>query len=159
MFNPTTQIVANYVIPLYLKRGDRYVLYMDVGQEVTDMARKIISCETEYESEDGEMFPKWASLTCCPRTYNMIQWGKIAKEINRIADAKEAAKAEEVAKEATKAKEAEKTNACIVSALLVGVALVIDPFAAVAGIFFASFLRDSHLSEAAPSIKNEVGSH
>jgi len=81
----------------------------------------------------------------------MIQWGKIAKEINRIAEAKEAAKAE--------AEEAEKTKACIVSAFLVGVALVIDPFAAVAGIFFASFLRDSHLSEAAPSIKNEVCSH
>lgn len=155
MFNPTTHIVADYVIPLYLKRCDRYVLYMDVGQEVTDMARKIISCETEHEGEDGEMFPQWASLTCCPRTYNMIQWGKIAKEINRIAEAKEAAK--EAAK--AEAEEAEKTKSWRVGALLVGVALVIDPFATVAGIFFTSFLRDYCLSEAAPSIKNEVGSH
>jgi len=125
--NPTTAVVAAHVIPYYLKRGDRYLLYMDVGQEVTDMARKIISSETEYEGEDGEMFPPWALLVCCPRTYNLIEWWEITKEINRIADAKAEAEAAEAAK--TKA---------LTGAFLVGVALVIDPFATVAGIFLSA---------------------
>lgn len=127
MFNPTTHIVAAYVIPYYLKRGDRHLLYIDVGQEVTDMAKKVISCETNYEGEDGEMFPQWASLTCCPRTYNMIQWGKITHEINRIADAR--AEAEE---------EARKTKEWQQGLALVAIALVIDPFATVAGYFLGS---------------------
>ena len=127
MFNPTTKIVAEYVIPFYLKRGDRHLLYMDVGQEVTDMARKIISCETDYEGEGGEMFPPWASLTSCPRSYNKIQWGKITKEINRIADAK------------AEAEVAEASNMkALTGAFLVGVALVIDPFSTVAGIFLGA---------------------
>lgn len=99
-FNPTTQIVADHVIPYYLKRGDRHLLYMNVGQEVTDMARKILSCETDYEGKDGEMFPQWATLVCCPRTYNLIQWAMITYEINRIAEA------EAEAVEAAEAKEA-----------------------------------------------------
>ena len=101
LMNPTTAIVAAHVIPYYIEKGERYLLYMDVGQEVTDMAKKIISCEVEYECTEGsgEMFPQWATLTCCPRTYKLIQWDEITYRINSILDAS-ALEAEAKAKEA-----------------------------------------------------------
>ena len=137
MFNKTTQIVADHIIPIYLERGERHILYMDVGQEVTDMAKKFISCEIDYEGKDGEMFPQWAILVSCPRSYNLIQWGAITYQINSILDAKAAAE------EATaKAAEEDKiTKEQIQGAIILSITFAIDPFATFVGIYFGYCLH------------------
>ena len=126
MFNSTTQIVAAHVIPYYLKRGDRHLLYMEVGQEITDIARKIISCEIEYENEKDEIFPQWVLLTCCPRSYNNIQWDEITFEINRIADELD-----------DKKKYDEKINNLFI---LIKLSFVLHPIASITGFILGSCL-------------------
>lgn len=145
LMNPTTAIVAAHVIPYYIEKGERYLLYMDVGQEVTDMAKKIISCEVEYESAEGsgEMFPQWATLTCCPRTYKLIQWDEITYRINSILDAASSASAEAEAKAEEEAKEAwEKQHRlnCLSVALATYTLMYIAPIETGLVLLAASFI-------------------
>ena len=84
--NSTTRIVAEYVLPYIQTDGWSKEDYVS---DVIHRGARIISCEEEYVSKNGELFPSWASIVSCPRTNPLINWTEIDHEIDRYIDLKD----------------------------------------------------------------------